>query len=113
MNGPQRLQIQRGYTGPAPTIGAAPKSSPEPTPARYQATKAAKLARDRYTVSQKPQRPRSRGQAIREAEAMGERLPGRSGGGTGVAAPAADWWMNPWLWAAALGVYWMTRKGKK
>ena len=110
MNGPQRLQIQRGYTGPAPTIGPAPKSSPEPTTARYQATKAAKLARDRYTVSQKP---RSRGQAIRQAAANGGASPGAAGGGNGVVAPAADWWMNPWLWAAALGVYWMTRKGKK
>jgi len=126
MYGPTRTQIQRGRSGPAPIIGPAPRSSPEPTSASYKAAKAAKLERDRQVNLAKEQRPRSagpmkprsRGDSIRNGNGNGN---GGSynGGSYPVAAPESAppapvaWWMNPLYWAALVGLYLVTRKGKK
>jgi len=121
MNGPRRIQIQRQYTGPAPTIGAAPTSSPEPTSARYLATKAAKQAMDRYTVSQKPRSPRYAGpMAPRNGGRVnGGGANGGANGGAGVGAGAVAtsspgaWWQNPYIWGAAIAIYLFTMKARK
>ena len=122
MNGPTRIRIQREYSGPAPTIGAAPASSPAPTTARYQDTLAAKQAMDRYTVSQMPQRPRSAGPvAPRSSSPRSGAIVGGAGGGAGngagngalATASAGAWWQNPYIWGAAIAIYLFTMKARK
>lgn len=141
MNGPQRLQIQRQYTGPAATVGAPPvgyeagTGDPGQTygprgesgrSSSYEANLAAKQARDAETVARKPKRPRSagpmkprsRGDAIRNGNGNG----GFNGGGysppavngAGAPAGAAEFWKNPYYLAAvAVAVFWWMRRDKK
>ena len=120
MQGPRRNAIIRseGYVGPAPTIGPPPKSAPESTEARYQAIKSEKIRRDRQARRTTPSRgrkaapmkPRSRGEVIRNG---GSAAQGGGGGGVPMGAPESDWWKHPWLWAAALGAYFLIQRKKK
>jgi len=101
-------------------VGAPPPVSAEQaaSAARYQGS--AKQRRDLAAVAARAgDRPRSMGIVKRATFDPPVPTPGGGGGGGGGSggAPApveADWFKNPWLWAAALtGLYLMTRKRKK
>jgi len=129
MNGPRRTEIQRS----SGVIGPPPRSAPEPTDPRYVATKLAKQAADRYTVSQKPpspryagpMKPRTRGDVLRNGNGNGNNGNGNNGavngggysppavnGGAAQAAPA-EFWKNPYYWAAVAALIWWLRSNKK
>ena len=136
IKGPRRIQIQRQSSGAV--IGAPPAGyeagtgtprqtygpkGPSGRSADYEANLAAKQAMDAYTRSQAPQRPRYAGpMQPRSASqvAGGGAAGGATGGATGGAAggavltngAAVAWWQNPWLWGAAIAIYFYTRKGK-
>ncbi len=95
-------------------IGAPPPPSAEAqaSAARYQGS--AKQRRDLAAVRSKAgERPRKMGVMKKRTFDPPVPTPG-GGGGAPAVAEEQDWWMNPWLWAAALGVLLLARKkGKK
>ena len=95
-------------------VGAPPPVSAEQaaSAARYQGS--AKQRRDLAAVAARAgDRPRRMG--TMGSPTFDPPVPSPGGGGGGAPAPIeAEWFKNPWLWAAALaGLYLMTRKRKK
>ncbi len=136
MNGPQRTQIQRqtGVVGAPPTGYEAGSGTPGQTygpegpsgrSADYEAKLAAKQAMDAYTLSQAPQKPRkaapmkprSRGDAIRNGNGNGDFNGGGYSppavNGAGARAGGAEFWKNPYYWAAAVALFWWMKRNKK
>ena len=96
-------------------IGAPPpaSSAAQASAARYEGS--AKQRRDLAVQAAKAgERPRSTGRVKRQTFNPPVPTPGGGGGG---GAPAVveeqDWWMNPWLWAAALGLLLVAKRRKK
>ena len=138
MNGPRRIQIQRGSR---PVIGAPPLGyvaggqvgqtyGPKGRSGRsadYDANLAAKQARDRAATLEREQQRAAEGRGRKAALTQsrngaqvgggGGAGGGNGGNGSGAAvAPftaAGAWWENPWLWGAAIALYLYTRRGKK
>ena len=86
-------------------IGAPPPPSEEAkaSAARYQGS--AKQRRDlAIAKSRAGERSRKMGETKRATFNPPVPSPGGGGGGAPAVAEEQDWWMNPWVWAVALGV---------
>lgn len=99
----------RGRIGAPPPASSAAQASA----ARYEGS--AKQRRDLAVQAAKAgERPRSTGRVKRQTFTPPVPTPGGGGGG---GAPAVveeqGWWMNPWLWAAALGLLLVAKRRKK
>tara|TARA_R110002110_G_scaffold117520_1_gene290528 strand:- start:909 stop:1256 length:348 start_codon:yes stop_codon:yes gene_type:complete len=97
-------------------IGAPPPPSAEAqaSAARYEGS--AKQRRDLAVQAAKAgERPRSTGRVKRQTFTPPVPTPGGGGGGGGAPAVAEeqDWWMNPWVWAVAVGVLLVASKRRK
>ncbi len=99
----------QGRVGAPPPVSAEQKASA----ARYEGS--AKQRRDLAVVRSKAGERRRLSARTKTKKTFDPPVPTPGGGGGAPAvAEEQDWWMNPWLWAAALGVLLLARKkGKK
>lgn len=113
ISGPRRTTIQRQRSGPAAVIGA-PPAIRRPTPFALAQKRAAtpfvssSAARTAGPMKKRPSKREitaSRRNGNGSARAMAP-------GAATYEASSASWYQNPWIWAAAIGLFYFSRRKK-